>query len=97
MESLEIVQTAKDYIRQVFADEQISRPRLEELTLDREQEEWRVTIGFAFELSPHPIDAPALSALARTVYGNRVYKVVHIRDQDGKVIAMTDRLLDPVA
>ncbi len=97
MESIEAVQAAKNYIRQVFADEMISRPRLEELTLDREQEEWRITIGFAFERSPHPVDAPAISALALKVYGNRVYKVVHIRDEDERVIAMTDRLLAPVA
>lgn len=97
MESIEAVQAAKDYVRQVFSDESISRPRLEELTYNREDEEWRVTIGFAFERSPHAFDAPALPGLARKVYGNRVYKVVHIQDKDKQVVAMTDRLLDPVA
>ena len=97
MEPIEAVQTAKDFVRRVFADEQISRPRLEELTHDPDTGEWRVTIGFAFEVSPHPVDAPALSPLARKVYGNRMYKVVHIQNETSEVSGMTDRLLDPVA
>ncbi len=96
MESLEAVQTAKDYIRLVFADEKISRPRLEELTFDREREEWRVTVGFAFTFDRGELAAPRATSLAREVYGNRAYKVVKIADRDGEVVAMTDRLLDPI-
>lgn len=97
MESLEAVQTAKDYVREVYADERISRPRLEELNLDRDVGEWLVTIGFAFDVSPHQSDSPTLTPVARHVYGNRMYKVVHIRDGTGEVLRMTDRLLAPVA
>ena len=96
IDSLNAVQTAKDYVRKVFADEHISRPRLEELTFDREREEWRITVGFSYTFDRGESASPRATSLAREVYGNRAYKVVRIDDRDGEVVAMTDRLLDPI-
>ena len=95
MESLEAVQTAKDYVRQVYADEKISRPRLEELNFDRANGCWLVTIGFAYLAGDNDNSAALTPGIARAVYGDRVYKLVRINDGGGDVVGMTDRLLDP--
>lgn len=94
MDRLDAVETAKQYIVDLYQAEGISKPRLEELTLDRVNNIWLVTIGFAY-LVGGDRSATLTPSLAKAVYGDRVYKLVKVDDQDGEVVAMTDRLLDP--
>lgn len=86
----EVVRIAKEYICEIYSDDKIGQIRLEELTIEPEDDLWLVTIGFG-----HRIKNPLLPPLAETVYGDRQYKVVHIKRDNGEVVAMTDRMLKP--
>ncbi len=90
MDVKEAVGTAKEYVADLFADEAITHVGLEEVVFDEVSGDWKVTIGF----SPHwnQFNAVFSSALGPDRQ-NRSYKVVRIKDRDGRVISLTDRLL----
>ena len=94
MERSEIVQAAKNYAREIFAGEGISPIRLEEINYDAGKDEWQITVGFAYRGSASQLEA---NLGVKTIYGNRQYKVVHIRDRDGEFVGLTDRLLTPLS
>ena len=92
MDVKEAVGIAKRYVTDLFADEAITHVGLEEVVFDEQSGHWKVTIGFA----PHWNQINALSAALRAGrpdHYDRSYKVVRIRDEDGRVISLTDRLL----
>lgn len=93
MDVKEAVSIAKGYVADLFADEAITHVGLEEVVFDELSGDWKVTIGFA----PHwnQFNAVLTSALGsgHPDGRNRSYKVVRIRDRDGHVISLTDRLL----
>ena len=90
MEVKEAVGTAKEYVADLFADEMITHVGLEEVVFDEVSGDWKVTIGF----TPSWSHASAtLSSVVGLVRNNRSYKVVRIKDRDGRVISLTDRLL----
>lgn len=96
MERLDAVKTAKQYIADLYSDEGITKPRLEELNYDRVRGCWLVTVGFAYQGSSDTRRSVAVApSLARAVYGDRMYKLVRVDDGSGDVIGMTDRMLDP--
>ncbi len=84
----EVAQTAKSYIADLFADEEIRNVGLEEVQLDEMESVWKVTIGF---LRPWDRDNP-LGITFEDPKG-RTYKVVRLKDEDGSVISVTDRML----
>ena len=94
MERVEAVQAAKQYAKEVFGDEGISRVRLEEINYDAAKDEWRITVGFAYQGAP---TQPQRTLGVESIYGNRQYKVVHIRDSDGEFVGLTDRMLAPLS
>ena len=89
MEVKEAVQTAKEYIIDLFGDEAITGVGLEEVDLDMGSKNWKITIGFYRPLSHR--------GTLTTVFGKqheaRSYKVVSIDKQSGRVSAVTDRVL----
>lgn len=90
MDVKEAVGTAKEYVADLFADEAITHVGLEEVAFDEVSGDWKVTIGF----TPNWSHASAvLSSVIGPDRHNRSYKVVRIRDHDGRVISLTDRLL----
>ena len=92
MDVREAVGLAKSYVTDLFADEAITHVALEEVVFDEISGDWKITIGY----SPHWNQVSALSEklrAGRPDLHNRSYKVVRIRDQDGRVISLTDRLL----
>ena len=95
MDRREAVKTAKQYIAEIFEHEGITDTRLEELNRDRINGWWLITVGFAYVGKSSERSAIRAPSLARAVYGDRVYKLVRVDDQSGKVVGMTDRLLDP--
>ena len=102
MERVEAVQAAKNYARELFSKEGISRIRLEEMNFDADKYEWLITVSFAYALAPSPLlqnlGAPLLQNFGqKRVYGQQQYKVVHIRDRDGEFIGLTDRMLAPLS
>lgn len=89
MDIKEAVGTAKSYVAELFADESITHVGLEEVMFDELSGDWRVTIGF----SRHWNQISALLQSSRPDRQGRSYKVVRIKDSDGRVVSLTDRLL----
>ena len=88
MDVKEATHTARDYIIDVFAGEAISQVGLEEVVYDSDTDQWRITFGFA-----RPWDKQNTMAVKMGLKTPRTYKVVHIHNGNGTVIALTDRLL----
>ncbi len=85
----EAVQAAKSIITELYRDERIGQIGLEELRFDPDSDEWRVTIGYAHPAAKDTI----LPDFAQPNWTKRRYKVVHLKDGDGRFVAVTDRFL----
>lgn len=94
MERVEAVHAAKRYAKEIFGDEGISRIRLEEINYDADSDEWQITVGFSYQSSTSGLET---TLRVDTVYGNRQYKVVRVRDRDGEFAGLTDRMLAPLS
>lgn len=96
MEVKEAVKAALEYVDEVFAHTELSNVGLEEVVYDDLQAKWKVTVGFSRPWDyQHDV---ALSAIkgSRPVgrmykRADRTYKVVEIRDSDGKATAIKMR------
>ena len=105
MKVREAVTKAKDYIRDVYTDEGIRFVGLEEVEFDDKGRDhaWRITIGFArpWDCPPTNVLQEALNQMAMVRRPPprppipRTYKLVVLRDADGKILAVKNR--DPAA
>jgi len=87
MDVKEAVGTAKKYIEELFAQEGITNLGLEEIELDEQAEEWRVTVGFS-----RPWDSvTGFASVAERINPRRSYKVVRISDKTGAVVSVKNR------
>ncbi len=78
------VEVARKYVEDLFAEEQIMNVALEEI--DAEEEGfWRITIGFS-----RPLNTNFSSLLG--VEKSRTYKVVLVRDSDGQILSVKNRV-----
>ena len=90
MDVKEAVGTAKAYVAEHFAGEQITNVGLEEVEFDDMTNGWRITIGFS-----RPWDQKnALTAALGEGRPVRSYKVLRVDDKTGRVDSLTDRLLN---
>lgn len=79
------VNTAKKYVVELFADEDLSNVGLEEVEFDDSTKVWKVTIGFS-----RPWDR-VLTPMTAIAHGGplpRSYKVVRIDDATGTVVSV---------
>ncbi len=90
MDVKEAVRTAKDYIGELFAGEEITYVGLEEVVFEEESDSWKITIGFSRPWNNRSAFATRVSDL-RTM---RSYKVICISNTSGDVESLTDRLLN---
>ena len=97
MEVKEAVRKALEYVSDTFSDAKLSNLGLEEVEYDDTNARWKVTVGFS-----RPWDYPqksAIEAMSENPFTkpsrpiSRTYKVVEIRDSDGKAIAIKMREL----
>lgn len=94
MDVKQAVKIAKDYVREVFSDDEPANIALEEVEFADTRDEWRVTIGFS-----RPWERPnqALKALLGPIDFNddrprkRVMKVVTISDTDNRIVSVRNR------
>ena len=84
----EAARTAKDYLTDIFADEQIPHVGLEEVEFDEMSKAWKITIGF-FGPWERPKDVLETALVGLPVHGKRSFKVVRIQDGDGHFISIT--------
>ena len=80
----QVVEVSKNYIVELFGNEDISEIGLEEVELD-EQGLWHITIGFA---------RPWERNMDRVLVGMRprTYKVLIVHDKDGSVLSAKNRI-----
>jgi hypothetical protein len=86
----EAVTAAKSHLADLFEGEKVMNLGLEEVEFDEEHREWRVTVGFSRPWDREP--NPALGSLADVLTPMRQlardYKIVRLRDSDGRVLAV---------
>ena len=88
MNAREAKETARDYIIDLFADEEVMHAGLEEVVYHRESGEWRITYGFV-----RAWDKQGELGIKMGLKAPRSYKVVSIDDGSGSVISLKDRLM----
>ncbi len=89
MDVKEAARTAKEYVADLYAGEEIMNVGLEEAEFDNRSNDWKITIGFS-----RPWDRKTnLAAALEGGLPARSYKVVRIDDDDGHIISLKDRLL----
>jgi len=91
MDVREAAQTARKYVADVFADDQISYIALEEVEFDEGSDIWRITLSFlrpTGTLSNLELLAPGLN---RGENVRRSYKIVNVADDSGRVISVKHR------
>ncbi len=89
MEVQEAIRRAKEYVLDVFRDEEPTNVGLEEVEFDDREDVWNVTIGFS---RPWNSTKSVMASLAgEQPPKKRAYKVVRLRDSDGKMIAIKRR------
>lgn len=95
MKVKEAVQTAVNDVQDLFQGERITNLGLEEVDYDDSSEEWIVTVGFSrpWDYSDVGVNAGALAAVLtpRTSQPNRSFKVVRVKDSDGRVVSVKNR------
>ena len=89
------VQVAISDTKKLFESEDLSNLGLEEVAFDDASQEWIVTVGFSRPWdypNANMLGAGVLSALrvaqAQTVHPQRSFKIVRVRDADGKVVSV---------
>lgn len=87
MDVKQAVTRAKQYLIELFADENLSNVGLEEVELDGDFDEWVVTIGFS---RPWDQPAPRTNPFA-PVSTARAYKVLRISNKLNDVVSVKNR------
>ncbi len=90
MDVKEAVRTAKEYVVDLFQDENIMHVSLEEVVFEEVSAVWKITIGFS---RPWDLNGPAVTAFIDAPYA-RSYKVLSLNDASGRVEALRDRVLE---
>ena len=88
MNAREAKEAARDYIIDLFADEEVMHIGLEEVVYHRQAQEWRITYGFV-----RAWDKRGELGIKMGMPAPRSYKVVSIDDNTGEVISLKDRLM----
>ena len=89
MDVKEAVLRAKEYLGDLFEDEQIMNVGLEEVVFEDVSNIWKITIGFS---RPWDQKGPLVATLVE-IRPARSYKVLSINDDSGRVESLTDRVL----
>ena len=88
MDVREAVKQAKQYVANLFQEEGVQNLGLEEVEHDDSAGAWDVTVGFS---RPWTNESPMRTALQIPSPLKRAYKVVRIRDEDGKILSVKIR------
>ena len=88
----EAVRTAKDYLAELYIDEEVVNVGLEEVRYDYDTDKWHITIGFS-----RPWDRRLPMSVKSSSAGlvERSYKEICIDDDDGRIEWLKARILGP--
>ena len=87
MDVKQAAKVAKEYVIDLFADEQIEHVGLEEVKFNQHSKFWEITIGFFRPWNRGPLSFGPSPA-------QRSYKIVSIDDTDGQVTSVKHRVMD---
>jgi hypothetical protein len=86
------VRTAKDWIKAIYEEENVTQLGLEEVHYDEDDGQWRITLGFARPWNtPRSISSGFAAALGEQIPLKRTYKVVVIDDNTTQVLSLENR------
>ncbi|HEY0021873.1 MAG TPA: hypothetical protein VGB24_03155 [Longimicrobium sp.] len=85
----EAVQTAQDWVRQIYTDAALEHLRLEEVELADDEKHWNITLGWVEPAVRENALAAALNGHVRVL--PRVYKTLHVDAETGTVKSMKIR------
>ncbi|GMG81289.1 hypothetical protein LNKW23_05020 [Paralimibaculum aggregatum] len=80
---------AKEYAKEIFEDEGLGAPSLEEIWFDDEKNEWCVTVGL--RVGPMVRMAEVAAQMGMAGRDNIVYKTVRVSAIDGTPVSVTIR------
>jgi len=97
----EAVQTAKEYVAELYADEKVRHIGVEEVVFDEHDDAWKVTIGFfrPWDRDRALDEKLRLSDILSGAEGDasrwkkRSFKIIQVDNGTGKVRSMTHRSL----
>ena len=91
MDVKDAIKLAKDYVSEVFAEEQVTNLGLDETEYDPAAGRWYITVGFSRPWNtPRTRAQEILENMGAVSSLRRSYKVIVISD-DGKVLSMKKR------
>ncbi|MCF6199006.1 MAG: hypothetical protein L3J67_06330 [Hyphomicrobiaceae bacterium] len=90
MDVKEAVTTARAYFEEVFEDEGIDTPTLEEVWFDEQNDIWCVTMGIRRETTS-PANSPASMLEQIQGLASVKYKTVRISNKNGEAISIRNR------
>lgn len=92
MEDKEAIQIAKAYVEDRLADESVTNVGLEEVSFQRADNTWEITVGFSRPWNtPKSRAQEVLESLGGISSMKRSLKVIKV-SSDGKVVSMKDRV-----
>ena len=97
MDVKEAVGKAREYVSEVYSEENIENIGLEEINFDETANCWKVTIGF---LRPWdrkdtlPASLKYIQGGGSTGWRRRSFKIIQIDDRTGCVVSMTHRVVN---
>lgn len=93
LDAKEAVRRAKAYVAELYSDEAIRHPGVEEIKYDDSQEVWNITIGFFREWdAAERTFGEAIAGQSALRWDRRTFKVVTVDGESGDVRAMTHRV-----
>ena len=95
MDVKQAIRRAKDYVEDVYADEDIFNLGLEEARFSESENSWIITVGFSRPWNKPQDDPPEPLFLGRTpeTLARRSYKAVWIDADAGTVTSLADRFM----
>lgn len=90
-------ESAKNAIAEMYQGAGVTGIGLEEIAPDETNQLWLVTIGYnpAFDdIPPRRVPARWADDFRNHYFGDRRFKVVTIRQNDGSIVAIKDRFMD---
>ncbi len=85
MDVKEAVKSAKSYVNDIFHEEGLLNLGLEEIEFDEHERAWNVTLGFSRRWN-NPFNT--IEQLTGTTNAPRTYRIVKVRDDDGRVLSV---------
>ena len=95
----EAIQTAKSYVKEMFAEDGIERIGLEEISFDEASDCWRITVGFSrvwdrdrdFDATTFGVGGWQMKYQELLNLLRRTYKIVTISAREGRVLQIENR------